>query len=216
MTVGYARVSSKDQEVERQIKAIKQYRPNIPDENIFKDKISGKTFDRPEYKKLKDIISFAAKNAAEPIELVIEEFDRLGRNKEQIKQELAWFKQQGVIVRILNLPTTLIDLSEDTNIFLDMIQNLLIEVLGTIAETELQFREKRQAEGIAVAKTKGVYKGRKPIAVNEKQFEDIYKRWRSGSLKSNEAMELLKLKPNTFYRRVKQYEEDENRDDSKE
>lgn len=212
MVFAYVRVSSKDQNIDRQIQAIKAYRPDIEEDNIFMDKKSGKTFERPQYELMKQIIARAAKaangaNGAEPVELVIEEFDRLGRNKSLVKEELAWFKEKGIIVRILNLPTTLIDLTGDTRGLLEMVQNILIEVLGTIAETELQFREKRQKEGIAVAKEKGVYKGRKPIEVDGKLFEEIYTRWQSNQLKATEAMALLNLKPNTFYRRVRQYED---------
>lgn len=203
---GYARVSDKEQNIERQIQAIKAFRPAVEDNNIFKDKASGKTFDRPQYELMKQIISRVA-HAGEPVELVIEEFDRLGRNKAQVKEELAWFHRQGVIVRILNLPTTLVDLNEDTKGLLEMVQNILIEVLGTIAETELRFREKRQREGIEVAKANGVYKGRKPIDIDTLQFEKIYTRWKRKELTSKEAMTLLGLKPNTFYRRVHEYEE---------
>lgn len=209
MVFAYARVSDKSQDLERQIRAIKDYRPNIEDENIFTDKKTGKTFDRPNYLLMKQIISRAAKAAKgnEPVELVIEEFDRLGRNKAMVKDELAQFQEMGVLVRILNLPTTLIDISDDTKGLLEMVQNILIEVLGTIAETELQFRAKRQQEGIAIAKEKKVYRGRKPIPVDPVLFSNVYTRWRSGSLNATEAMALLNLKPNTFYRRVHQYED---------
>lgn len=206
LILGYTRVSSEEQELERQIQAIKDFRPEIDDENIFRDKVTGKHFDRPQYGLMKQIISRVVRSG-ESVELVIEEFDRLGRNKAQVKEELAWFHQQGVIVRILNLPTTLIDLTDDTKGLLDMVQNILIEVLGTIAETELEFRAKRQREGIEVAKGKGVYKGRKPIDIDPVHFGKIYSRWRNGELSSKEAMTLLKVKPNTFYRRVKEYED---------
>ena len=206
MVFGYARVSSDGQNLERQVQAIKAYRPDIPDNNIFQDKKSGKDFEREQYHLMKEIILRTAQGS-EPVELVIEEFDRLGRNKAQVKEELADFQKMGVIVRILNIPTTLMDISDqNSRAILDMVQTILIEVLATIAETELEFRRKRQREGIAVAKANGVYKGRKPIAVDDKQFEDVYRRWRDGKLKAKEAMKLLGLKPNTFYRRVREYE----------
>lgn len=208
LVFAYARVSDKSQELERQIRAIKAYRPNIEDDNIFQDKKTGKNFDRPQYQLMKQIISRASRGN-DTVELVVEEFDRLGRDKAQVKEELAEFSRMGVVVRILNLPTTLIDLTEDTKGLLEMVQNILIEVLGTIAETELAFRAKRQREGIEVAKSKGVYKGRKPKYVDPNQFEEIYTRWKSGTLKATEAMTLLNLKPNTFYRRVHQYEDNQ-------
>ena len=206
MVFGYARFSSDGQNLERQVQAIKAYRPDIPDNNIFQDKKSGKDFEREQYQLMKQIILRTAQGS-EPVELVIEEFDRLGRNKAQVKEELADFRKMGVIVRILNIPTTLMDISDqNSRAILDMVQTILIEVLATIAETELEFRKKRQREGITVAKANGVYKGRKPIAVDDKQFEDVYRRWRDGKLKAKEAMKLLGLKPNTFYRRVREYE----------
>ena len=154
---------------------------------------------------MKQIISRTARGS-EPVELVVEEFDRLGRYKAQVKEELAAFAQMGVVVRILNLPTTLVDLTDDTRGLLEMVQNILIEVLGTIAETELEFRAKRQREGIEQAKRDGVYKGRKPVEYDRKQFEDVYRRWRAGSLRAVEAMRLMDMKPNTWYRRVHEYE----------
>lgn len=205
MVFGYARVSSRDQNLDRQIQAIKNFRPQIHDDDIFCDKESGRTFDRTQYIILKQILLRAVRTG-EPVELVVEEFDRLGRNKAQVKEELAWLKESGVIVRILNIPTTLVDVTKETEFLLDMVQNILIEVLGTIAQTELEFRAKRQREGIEIAKAKGVYKGRKPRYIDEKQLEAVYQRWRSGELKAVEAMKLLNLKPNTFYRRIHEYE----------
>lgn len=206
MVFGYARVSSKEQNLERQIQAIKEFRPQIHNDDIFCDKESGRTFDRTQYMILKQILLRAVRSG-EPVELVVEEFDRLGRNKAQVKEELAWLKEIGVIVRILNLPTTLVDYTEETGFLLEMVQNILIEVLGTIAQTELEFRAKRQREGIEIAKANGKYKGRKPRPIDEKQLEDVYNRWRSKELKAVEAMKLLDLKPNTFYRRIRQYED---------
>lgn len=208
MVFGYARVSSKGQNLERQIAAIKQFRPQIHDDDIFFDKETGRVFDRTQYNLLKQILLRAVRTHDE-VELVIEEFDRLGRNKAQIKEELAWLKEIGVIVRILNLPTTLIDFKGETAFLLEMVQNILIEVLGTIAETELEFRAKRQREGIEIAKAKGVYKGRKPRPIDEKQLESVHNRWRAGELKAVEAMKLLDLKPNTFYRRMHQFEDNQ-------
>lgn len=206
MVFGYARVSSRDQNLDRQIQAIKNFRPQIHDDDIFCDKESGRTFDRTQYMILKQILLRTVRTQ-KPVELVVEEFDRLGRNKAQVKEELAWLKGIGVTVRILNIPTTLVDVTKETEFLLDMVQNILIEVLGTIAQTELEFRAKRQREGIEIAKAKGVYKGRKPLPIDEKQLEAVYRRWRAGELKAVEAMKLLNLKPNTFYRRIHEYEE---------
>lgn len=144
------------------------------------------------------------------VELIIHEMDRLGRNKALIKEELAWFQDHGVVVRILNLPTTLIDLDGDTMGILKMVHNILIEVLSTMAEAEMQARAKRQREGIEAAKTKGVYKGRQRVKVDMNTFEMLYKLWKAGEIvTATKAMNQLGIKANTFYRRVKEYEEDQ-------
>jgi DNA invertase Pin-like site-specific DNA recombinase len=140
MKHAYLRVSSKDQNLERQIKAVKEYCPELLDSNIFSDKQSGKNFDRVEYSRLKEIIKPGD-------ELIVKELDRFGRNKEEIKKELSWFKEHKVIVRILNVPTTLIDFKGQDWIF-DMINNILIEVMGAVAEEERNKILERQREGI--------------------------------------------------------------------
>ena len=141
MLYAHIRVSSKDQNFARQIVAVKEYRPELLDENIYSDKQSGKNFERTEYLKLKSVIKAGD-------ELIIKELDRLGRNKEEIKNELKWFKDHGVIVRILNVPTTLIEFQGQEWIF-EMINNILIEVMGAVAEEERKKILERQKEGIA-------------------------------------------------------------------
>lgn len=139
-TFAYLRVSSKDQNLARQIVSVKEYRPDITDECVFADKKSGKDFNRTEYQKLKTAIRPGD-------ELIIPELDRLGRNKEEIKAELRDFKERKVLVRILNVPTTLIEIQGQDWIF-DMINNILIEVLGAISEEERNKIRSRQREGI--------------------------------------------------------------------
>lgn len=139
-TFAYLRVSSKDQNLTRQIVSVKEYRPDIKDECVFADKKSGKDFNRTEYQKLKAEIRPGD-------ELIIPELDRLGRNKEEIKAELRDFKERKVLVRILNVPTTLIEIQGQDWIF-DMINNILIEVLGAISEEERNKIRTRQREGI--------------------------------------------------------------------
>lgn len=134
------RVSSRDQNLARQLAVARGYF-DIPDENVFCDKASGKDFDRPEYQRLKSIVRPGD-------EVIVKEFDRFGRNKKEMKRELEWFREHGVAVRILDIPTTLIDFKDQTWV-LDMVNNILIEVLGTIAEQERKKTRQRQAEGIA-------------------------------------------------------------------
>ncbi len=202
----YARVSTDEQETERQKQAIKEYCPEIEEKDIFIDKATGKNFDRPSYQLMKSIIERVSTEENQ-VELIIEEFDRLGRNKQQIQEELRWFKEHHTRVRILNLPTTLVDVPGDSSYLLEMVQNILIEVMGTIAEEELRMRKKRQMEGIEIARQQGKYRGRKPVQIEEKAFLDKYTRWRKGEITAVEAMRLLGVKANTFYRRVALYEE---------
>lgn len=206
---GYARVSTKDQHLERQLTAIKKYAPGISDNNIFIDKKTGKDFEREQYQAMKVILEHLSKASSnsDSIELIIEEMDRLGRNATGIKKELLWFKEHNIMVRILEIPTTLLDVEQNNKWVTELINSLLIEVYSAIAEQELEKREKRQAEGIAEAKKKGVYKGRKPIEVNESEFKQIYAKWKSSEITARQAMKELDLKPNTFYRRVKEYEQ---------
>lgn len=137
MTYFYGRVSSKDQNLDRQIEAAHQYKRI---DEVFLDKWSGKDFDRPEYKRLKSTV-------ARGDEVVIKELDRLGRDKDGIKAEIAWFKSEGVILRILNIPTTLIDF-QGQDWIADMVNNILIEVVGAMAEQEREKIRERQREGI--------------------------------------------------------------------
>lgn len=204
----YCRVSTKDQNIDRQIIAIKKYAPDIPDDNLFIDKQTGKNFEREHYQEMKVILEHISKVKSESdnIELIIEELDRLGRNADLIKKELMWFKEHNIIVRILEIPTTLVELDKNNHLLMEMVANILIEVYTTIAQAELEKRAKRQAEGIAVAKSKGVYTGRKPIKIDNEQFVIIYTRWKANEITARQAMLELNIKANTFYRRIKEYE----------
>lgn len=211
---GYARVSTEEQHEERQIEAIKKYRPDIKLENIFIDKQTGKDYDRPNYNALKMITSNVVKAYSNEenkpvVEVIIEELDRLGRTKAGILEELKWFAENHVRVRILEIPTTLMDIDPQNDWVLDMVNKILIEVYASLAEQEMEKRVKRQREGIETAKAAGKYKGRKPITVDRIQFEQIYKRWKDGEITALKAMDMLGLKTNTFYRIVKQYEDND-------
>ena len=196
----YARVSSKDQNLARQLEAAKAYK-NI--DEVFCDKQSGKNFDRAEYLRLKSVVVSGD-------EVVVKELDRLGRDKEGIKEEIRWFKEHGVILRILDVPTTLIDF-QGQDWIADMVNNILIEVLGAIAQQEREKTHKRQREGIDAmqvvngtrvsAKTGRTY-GRQTIEVGadfekflEKQKDGKKKMKRLGSveLPSEAFVTILKL-----------------------
>ena len=139
-----ARVSTKDQNLARQIEAAKNF--NIPNENVFCDKISGRKKERPQYDKMKSLLQKGD-------EVYFLELSRIGREKSLIKEELEWFKEKGVIVRVMDVPTTLMELPPGQEPIFEMINNILIEVLGTIAEQEWVKTKKRREEGIAAMPT---------------------------------------------------------------
>lgn len=201
MIFGYIRVSSKDQNPQRQIEALKEYEKELKDENIFIDKQPGKDFNRDNYLELKKILR-------EGDTLIVKELDRFGRNKEMIKDELSWMNEKGVRAKILDIPTTLIELPEENAWVTKMVNNILIEVLGSIAEEERVKIRQRQKEGIAIAKKEGNYNGRKPSEL-PKNFPSLYNRWKEGSITAVEFTKLLGYKSrNTTYRKIRQYEEE--------
>lgn len=197
----YARVSSKDQNLDRQLESAKSYK-NI--DRVFSDKQSGKDFERPEYQELKGIVR-------EGDEVIIKELDRLGRNKEGIKDEIKWFKDHGVILRILDVPTTLIDF-QGQDWIADMVNNILIEVLGAIAQNEREKTRKRQREGIDAmriidgkkvsVKTGRAY-GRQVIEVGD-DFQKFLKKQKDGEMTVNKCCELLGISRATWYNKVKE------------
>lgn len=202
MIFGYVRVSSKDQNEERQILAIKSYCKELENQNIFVDKESGKDFDRTKYQELKKLLRKGDV-------LIIKELDRLGRNKKGIKEELDYYKKNKIRVKILNIPTTLMDLPEENEWVFDMINNIMIEVLGAIAEEERNKIRARQKEGIEIAKAEGKYKGR-PLAPLPEGFEKLYKQWKDNKITAVQFTKLLNLSSRTtLYKYIKRYEEKE-------
>lgn len=195
---GYARVSTKEQNLDRQIDELKKYVPDM--DNIIVDKASGKDFDRPNYKALRQL-------STKGDTIYIKSLDRLGRNKDKVKDELQYFKGKGVQVKVLNIPTTMQDFSEYGPMqasIMDMVNNILIEVLGTIAEQERNTIKARQKEGIASAKARGKHLGR-PSASYPDNWKQVYTQWQAHKITAKEAMELTGLKRTTFYSLVKKY-----------
>lgn len=210
MYFAYLRVSSVEQNQGRQLEGIKDYSKresiDLNEDNIFLDKQSGKDFTREKYLEMKS--KLRAKDV-----LIIYEMDRLGRNKQMIKEELEWFRANSVRVIILDIPTTQMNLdSFEEGIaksMLDMINNILIEVLSTIAEEERKKIKKRQAEGIAIAKAEGKYKGRKSVSKGDlpKDFGKLYKQWKDNKISAVQFASLLDLKSRTtLYKYIKIYE----------
>lgn len=191
---GYARVSTREQNLDRQIAALREY---IPDErDIITDKESGKSMDRPGYQYLRERL------LREGDTLVIKSLDRLGRNKEAVKAELEYYKARHIRVQVLDLPTTMIDLPDGQAWIVDMVNNILIEVLASIAEQERVTIRQRQAEGIAAAREKGKALGRRAVQPPE-GFGEVVSRWRAGEITAAEAMRQTGVKKTTFYKLVK-------------
>lgn len=197
MEYGYARVSSAEQNLDRQMIALKKY---VSEENIVVDNASGKDTDREGYQALKGLFGLREGDT-----LYITSLDRLSRNKEDIKKELQWYKEKKIRLKILDLPTSLIEVPEGQQWILDMIQNILIEVLSSIAEQERLTIRSRQREGIEASKLKGKHLGR-PAYDLPANFEAVYARWKSGEITAKEAMKILEMKKSHFYRKVHQYE----------
>lgn len=194
---GYARVSSTEQNLDRQINALLEY---VEPDKILCDKASGKNLQREKYLALKGALGLREGDT-----LYITSLDRLSRNKQDIKQELEFFKQRKIKLKILDLPTSLIEVPEGQEWIMDMITNILIEVLSSMAEQERLTIRKRQREGIEAAKKKGKHLGRPKKEVPE-NFVDVYDRWKRGEITAISAMKELEITSGTFYRIVKKYE----------
>ena len=205
--VGYARVSTREQNLDRQISALKKY---VSEDMIVTDKASGKNLNRTGYQSLKVGIGKLTKGDT----LYVTSLDRLSRNKEQAKNELQYFQKIGVRVKVIDLPTTMADIPQGQEWVLDMINNILIEVLTTIAENERQTIKQRQAEGLAVmpvgtdgkrySKKTGKAIGR-PKAEYPSNWVEVYNQWKNKEITAVKAMEVLGLKRNTFYKLVNEY-----------
>ena len=189
---GYARVSSKEQNEERQLVAFKGY--GIDERDIYVDKQSGKDFNRENYITLKHILR-------ENDLLVIKSIDRLGRNYNQIIDEWKDItKNIKADIVVIDMP--LLDTRKNKDLLGTFISDLVLQILSYVAEQERTFIKQRQKEGITNAKNNGVKFGR-PRIEKPQDFDVVVSRWKNKEIKSKEAMELLGLKPNTFYNMVK-------------
>ena len=194
----YARVSTKEQNLDRQIAAF--IAMGAEEREIITDKESGKSLDRPGYQALKNVILRKGDT------LVIKSLDRLSRNKTDIRNELQFFKDQGIRLKVIDLPTTMMDLPEGQSWIFEMVNNILIEVLGTIAEQERVTIKQRQAEGIAAAKAKGKRFGR-PAIKAPANWEQVHATWTRGEITAKAAMEMTQLKRTSFYKLARKMEE---------
>ena len=191
----YIRVSTKDQNVDRQIAALEPYM--IPQKNIYCDYQSGKDFERPAYQKLK-------KRLKQGDLLIVKSIDRLGRNYSDILTEWQIITKD-IKADILVLDMELLDTRQKNgDLTGTLIADIFLEVLAYVAETERDFIKQRQAEGIAAAKARGKKMGRVPLDIPE-EFEAVCKQCLSGMLTTRQASEMLGMSHTTFYRHYRQY-----------
>ena len=193
----YARVSSTGQNLARQIAAFKS--DGATDREIVTDKQSGKDLDRPGYQALKNTLLRSGDT------LTIASLDRLSRSKSDIKNEIQWFHENGIRLRVLNIPTTLQESPAGQEWIVDMVTNILVEVLAAMAEEERRNIRTRQAEGIAAKRNRADWQdyGRPHVQVPD-NWGQIMQQWQAGKITATEAMKLTGIRKTTFYKLVKE------------
>ena len=193
-TYGYIRVSSTDQNEIRQLIAMRER--NVPEQNIYLDKQSGKDFDRPQYQNLMSHL--------QPGDLLyLMSIDRLGRNYEEILVQWRILTQQiGVDICVIDMP--LLDTRNGKDLMGTFIADLVLQILSFVAQTERESIRKRQAQGIAAAKARGVHLGR-PSSARPDNFSKIVRAWEAQKITFEEALHRSGLGQSTFYRRLREY-----------
>lgn len=196
-TYAYCRVSTTEQNEDRQIDSLAEF--NIPESQIFIDKQSGKDFDRPAWQSL-------VKKLKQGDLLYVGSIDRLGRNYEDI---LKWWrvltKDKGVDIVVLDMP--LLDTRNGRDLLGTLIADLVLSLLSYVAHNEREAIRKRQAEGIAAAKARGVHLGR-PIKTLPKNFAKVVKDWERERISFEEVLQLTGFKRATFYNRLREFRHD--------
>ena len=203
MIYGYARVSSKEQNLERQIKELKG--AGVEERNILMDKQSGKDFNRKSYNLLVGTDT-TAPLLREGDVLTVYSIDRLGRNYTEIMKQWQYITQEiKADIRVLDMP--LLDTRNNVD-SLDsrFVADLVLQILSYVAQKERENIKVRQSQGIAVAKEQGTHLGR-PAAVFPDNWEAVYNEWKSRNITAVQAMKQTNLKKNTFYNLVKRYED---------
>ena len=194
---GYVRVSSRDQNEDRQLMAFETLR--IPEKNIYLDKQSGKDFERPQYRKM-------VRKLKKDDLLYIKSIDRLGRNYAEILEQWRLLtKEKGIDIVVLDMP--LLDTRRGKDLMGTFLSDIVLQVLSFVAENERSNIRQRQAEGIAAAKAKGVKFGRPPKPLPE-NFHNLYQKWKSGKITGTSAAKECGMPLSTFRYRAKKYEKD--------
>ena len=201
---GYIRVSSREQNEDRQLMALREL--HIPEKNIFMDKQSGKDFDRPQYRRL-------AKKLKAGDLLYVMSIDRLGRNYEEIQNQWRILtKEKGIDIVVLDMP--LLDTRQGKDLMGTFIADLVLQILSFVAQSERENIKKRQAQGIAAAKAKGVRFGRPEKGVPA-DFGEIVQKWEQKRLPFAEAIRQCNMSRATFYRRLREYRMPHDKEDIK-
>lgn len=194
-TFGYIRVSSKDQNEGRQIETMRKY--EIDERDLFIDKISGKTFERPQYQLLKQMVRKGDT-------IIFDSITRMGRNMNDTMNEYEWFVENGINLCFIKEP--MINTSnESDDIMKQAVQKIILTLLTAFAEKERLEIKERQAEGIAVAQKKGVKFGRPALKIPA-EWDKYYKEWKDGNITAVKFAESVNLSIATFYRKLKEYE----------
>lgn len=190
---GYARVSSKEQNEIRQINALKEF--GVSDRDIYIDKLSGKSFDRPEYQRM---VNALRKGDL----LVILSIDRLGRNYTEIQEQWKHITDNlDCDIMVLDMP--LLDTrAQGANIDSRFMSDLVLQILSYVAQKERENIKVRQKQGIEIARAQGKTLGR-PRAIRPNNWDEVYAQWKNKEITAKNAMEQLGLKRNTFYKLVK-------------
>ncbi|MBQ7778318.1 MAG: recombinase family protein [Oscillibacter sp.] len=192
-TYGYIRVSTKEQNEDRQLIAMREF--GVAEENIILDKQSGKNFERPGYKRLMRKLKTGDT-------LVIKSIDRLGRNYEEILEQWRWItKGKQVAIVVLDMP--LLDTRQGRDLTGVLIADIVLQLLSYVAQTEREFNRQRQAEGIAAAKAKGVHFGRN-FKDRGERYEEIRAAWERGEISGRAAAKELGVAHGTFQRWCKE------------
>lgn len=192
---GYIRVSSKDQNEDRQLIAL--HGRGVKDDYIYIDKKSGKDFNRPQYKKL-------MKKLKPGDLLVIQSIERLGRNYEEVQNQWRVLtKEKEVDICVIDMP--LLDTRQGKDLLGTFIADLVLQILSFVAQNEREYIRKRQAEGIAAAKAKGVKFGRKPLPLPD-NFHEVHRAWRSKKLTLKQAAAACNMPVGTFYGKAQTFE----------
>jgi DNA invertase Pin-like site-specific DNA recombinase len=212
MFYGYHRISTKEQHLDRGIAGIEEFCKSrgYDLQKIYTDKMTGQTFERPRYIVLKEDVLRRGDT------LILFELDRLGRNKADIAVELSYFKDNGIRIMFLDIPTTTIDYgslnSDMSRLIMDTVNNILIELVSMTAQTEIERKKKRVAEGIAAMKARGEWdKYGRPRVMSKEDFATQYKRVERKEIGTLALMRTLKLNRDTFFRYIREYKYDKSK-----